>query len=84
MRERVDKLVGFGAESIWVSTFHSTLCADFAADTLTVWDMTRNFTIYDTDDQKTLMKDVCKQLQNRHEEFIKKGCCSRRYFFCKR
>ena len=24
MRERVDRLVGFGAESIWVSTFHST------------------------------------------------------------
>ena len=24
MRERVDQLVGFGAESIWVSTFHST------------------------------------------------------------
>ena len=24
MRERVDKIVGFGAEQIWVSTFHST------------------------------------------------------------
>ena len=30
MRERVDQLVGFGAESIWVSTFHSTVCASCA------------------------------------------------------
>ncbi len=29
MRERVDNLVGFGSESIWVSTFHSHLCKDF-------------------------------------------------------
>ena len=28
MRERVDKLVGFGAESIWVSTFHSSCVRD--------------------------------------------------------
>ena len=29
MRERVDNLVGFGSESIWVSTFHSTCVTDF-------------------------------------------------------
>ena len=40
MRERVDKLVGFGSESIWVSTFHSA-CVKILGDILIIWDMTR-------------------------------------------
>ena len=62
MRERVDKLVGFGSESIWVSTFHST-CVRILRRYIDRIGYENNFTIYDTDDQKTLMKDVCKQLQ---------------------
>jgi len=62
MRERVDRLVGFGAESIWVSTFHST-CVRILRRYIDRLGYDTNFTIYDTDDQKTLMKDVCKLLQ---------------------
>ena len=62
MRERVDKLVGFGSESIWVSTFHST-CVRILRRHIDLLGYDTNFTIYDTDDQKTLMKDVCKLLQ---------------------
>ncbi len=61
MRERVDKIVGFGSEEIWVSTFHSTCVRILRrfADTI---GYSRSFTIYDTDDQKTLMREVCKYL----------------------
>ena len=62
MRERVDNLVGFGAESIWVSTFHS-MCVRILRRHIQLLGYDTNFTIYDTDDQKTLMKDVCKHLQ---------------------
>lgn len=62
MRERVDRIVGFGSESIWVSTFHST-CVRILRRHIERLGYSTNFTIYDVDDQKTLMKDVCKQLQ---------------------
>ena len=62
MRERVDKLVGFGSESIWVSTFHSA-CVRILHRHIDLLGYDTNFTIYDTDDQKTVMKDVCKKLQ---------------------
>jgi DNA helicase-2/ATP-dependent DNA helicase PcrA len=62
MRERVDKIVGYGSENIWVSTFHST-CVKILRRFIDVLGYDRSFTIYDTDDQKTLMKDVCKHLQ---------------------
>ena len=61
MRERVDKIVGFGSESIWVSTFHST-CVRILRRYIDRLGYDNNFTIYDTDDQKTLMKDICKKL----------------------
>ena len=56
MRERVDKIVGFGAESIWVSTFHSS-CVRMLRRFIDRLGYDTNFTIYDADDQKTLMKD---------------------------
>lgn len=62
MRERVDRIVGFGSESIWVSTFHST-CVRILRRHIELLGYGTNFTIYDADDQKTLMKDVCKKLQ---------------------
>ena len=61
MRERVDKLVGFGADQIWVSTFHST-CVRILRRYIDRIGYDNSFTIYDTDDQKTVMKDVCKRL----------------------
>lgn len=61
MRERVDRLVGFGAESIWVSTFHSS-CVKILRRFIEYLGYSNNFTIYDADDQKTLMKQVIKKL----------------------
>jgi DNA helicase-2/ATP-dependent DNA helicase PcrA len=61
MRERVDSIVGFGSESIWVSTFHST-CVRILRRFIDKLGFDNNFTIYDTDDQKTIMKEVCKHL----------------------
>ncbi len=60
MRQRVDDLVGFGSESIWVSTFHSA-CVRILRRYIDRLGYDNRFTIYDTDDQKTLMKEVCRR-----------------------
>lgn len=60
MRERVDDLVGFGAEHIWVSTFHST-CVRILRRHIDNLGYGNSFTIYDADDQKSLIKQICKQ-----------------------
>ncbi len=61
MRERIDDLVGYGSESIWVSTFHSA-CVRILRRHIDRIGFDTNFTIYDSDDQKSLMKDICKSL----------------------
>lgn len=60
MRQRVDSLVGIGAESIWVSTFHS-MCVRILRRYIDRLGYDNRFTIYDTDDQKTLMKEICRK-----------------------
>lgn len=62
MRERVDKQVRFGADSIWVSTFHST-CVRILRRHIENLGYSTNFTIYDSDDQKTLIKQIFKRLE---------------------
>ncbi|WP_343210047.1 DNA helicase PcrA [Anaerolentibacter hominis] len=69
MRQRVDDIVGFGAENVWVSTFHST-CVRILRRHAKELGFENNFTIYDTDDQKTLMKEICKYL-NIDTKFLK-------------
>ncbi len=59
MRERVDRLVGQGADSIWVSTFHS-LCVRILRRFIENLGYSSSFSIYDTDDQKTLMRQIIK------------------------
>lgn len=61
MRERVDQIVGFGAENIWVSTFHST-CVRILRRYIEVLGYKRSFTIYDADDQRALMREIIKYL----------------------
>ena len=61
MRERVDQITGEMGNSIWVSTFHST-CVRILRRYIDRLGYDTNFTIYDTDDQKTLMKEVCRKL----------------------
>ena len=62
MRERMDDLVGDGSEKIWVSTFHST-CVRILRRYIDRLGFDNNFTIYDADDQKTVMKEICKRLE---------------------
>ncbi len=62
MRERIDRIVGFGSESIWVMTFHAT-CVRILRRFIDQIGYDRNFTIYDTDDSKSVMKAVFKKLQ---------------------
>ena len=54
MRERVDQLIGYGSENIWVSRFHST-CVRILRRHIERLGYSTNFTIYDADDQKSLM-----------------------------
>lgn len=61
MRERVDRLVGFGADQVWVSTFHS-MCVRILRRHIDLLGFDTDFTIYDTDDQKTVVKGICKRL----------------------
>ena len=61
MKERVEKTVSFGADSIWVSTFHSS-CVRILRRHIDRIGYGTNFTIYDTDDSKAVVKEVCKSL----------------------
>ncbi len=61
MRSRVDQLIGAGAESVWVSTFHAS-CVRILRRYIDRIGYGNHFAIYDADDQKTVMKDVCKRL----------------------
>lgn len=61
MRERVNKIVGFGAEQVWVSTFHSA-CVRILRRYIDRIGYNNDFSIYDTEDQKKLIKDVIKRL----------------------
>ncbi|MDD4371842.1 MAG: DNA helicase PcrA [Anaerostipes sp.] len=60
MRERVDSLVEFGSEHIWVSTFHST-CVRILRRHIDLLGYDNSFTIYDGDDQKSLIREICKR-----------------------
>lgn len=62
MRQRIDDMVGYGSESIWVSTFHSA-CVRILRRFIDHIGFETNFTIYDTEDQKTIIKEICKRLQ---------------------
>ena len=62
MRERIDELVGYGSESVWVATFHAT-CVRILRQYIDCLGYDNHFTIYDSDDQKQLIKDICKRCQ---------------------
>ena len=72
MRERIDDMVGYGSENIWVSTFHST-CVRILRRFIDHIGFGTNFTIYDTEDQKTIMKDICKRLEIDTKMYKEKG-----------
>lgn len=61
MRERVEKMLDEASRGVWVATFHST-CVRILRRYIERIGYGSNFTIYDTDDQKSIMKDICKRL----------------------
>ena len=75
MRERIDNLIGYGSESIWVATFHAT-CVRMLRRHIDRLGYDTNFTIYDADDQKTLMKDICKRLEIDTKKYKEKNFLS--------
>lgn len=76
MRERIDRIVGFGSESIWVATFHST-CVRILRRHIDRIGYDNNFTIYDTDDSKSVIKDVLKRLQIDTKQYSEKSFMNR-------
>lgn len=60
MKERVDRLVGMGADSAWIMTFHAA-CVRILRRYICRIGYDNNFTIYDTDDQKSVIKDILKK-----------------------
>lgn len=60
MKERVENIIDCG-NRVWVSTFHST-CVRILRRYIDRIGYDNNFTIYDTDDQKSVIKEVCKKL----------------------
>ena len=61
MRDRVKVLIGERADDMWISTFHST-CVRILRREIEKIGYRKSFTIYDTQDQKTLLKDCIKAL----------------------
>lgn len=61
MRDRIEKIVGSNARNLWMGTFHSIFARILRqeADRL---GYPSNFTIYDTDDSKSLIKTILKEL----------------------
>lgn len=72
MRERVDNLVGYGAEHIWVSTFHST-CVRILRRHIDKLGYDNHFTIYDTEDQKTVIREVMKRLKLDKKQYAERA-----------
>ena len=75
MRERVDALVGYGSEDIWISTFHAT-CSRILRRHIDLLGYDRNFTIYDASDQKSLMKEVLKEMKIDTKQFTERSVMS--------
>lgn len=67
MKERIEKLIGGKAQNMWIGTFHS-ICVRILRRNIDRIGYSRNFVIFDTTDQKTLIKDCIKEL-NLNEEF---------------
>ena len=75
MRERVEALVGYGSEDIWISTFHAT-CSRILRRHIDLLGYDRNFTIYDASDQKSLMKEVLKEMKIDTKQFPERSVMS--------
>ena len=75
MSETLDALVGYGSEDIWISTFHAT-CSRILRRHIDLLGYDRNFTIYDASDQKSLMKEVLKEMKIDTKQFPERSVMS--------
>ena len=71
MRHRIEKVVGKDARNIWMGTFHSVFAKILRAEAPKIG-YPNSFTIYDTDDSKTLIKNICKEM-NLDDKLYKPG-----------
>ncbi|MEK5336570.1 DNA helicase PcrA [Bacillus sp. FSL M8-0166] len=60
MRERVQAILGPGADDIWISTFHS-MCVRILRRDIDRIGVNRNFSILDTSDQLSVIKNILKE-----------------------
>ncbi|MBP3718016.1 MAG: UvrD-helicase domain-containing protein [Eubacterium sp.] len=75
MKERVEREIGAQAEGVWVSTFHS-MCVKILRRFYSRIGGNNNFTIYDTDDQKAVVKEVLKTLAIDPKMYPERACIS--------
>jgi DNA helicase-2/ATP-dependent DNA helicase PcrA len=76
MRDRLGALVGPGVRSMWVLTFHA-MCVRMLRFDAELLGFTRNFTIYDQDDSKRLLKDVMRELEIDEKHYPVNGIANR-------
>jgi DNA helicase-2/ATP-dependent DNA helicase PcrA len=62
MRERIMKVVGGEAKNIWMGTFHSVFAKILRVEAQKIG-YPSNFTIYDTDDSKSLIRSILREMQ---------------------
>lgn len=75
MRERVNALVEYGADSVWVSTFHS-MCVRILRRFIENLGYSDGFSIYDSDDQRTLMRQIFKAMDVNTKQYKERGVLS--------
>lgn len=78
MRQRIDDMIDYGAESIWVATFHSS-CVRILRRFADRMGYATNFTIYDSDDQKTLMEGYLQAVWKSTRKCTRRGLSSMRF-----
>ena len=61
MKERIYSLVGETSKYIWINTFHS-MCVRILRQHIDLLGYNKNFTILDTSEQKTIIKNIVKEL----------------------
>ena len=75
MKERIEKLVGDSAKDIWMGTFHS-ICVRIIRKYIDRIGFNTDFVIFDTSDQKTLIKECLKTLKVDDKLFTDRGVLS--------
>lgn len=75
MKERVERAIDSYGEGVWVSTFHS-MCVKILRRFYIRIGGNNNFTIYDTDDQRAVIKEVLRTLNLDPKMYAEKACIS--------